>query len=460
MAFTKRGNLSARLERIALELDRASPKELTPLPYKFAFRDYQAQHESDIISKQVKRSIKLWPRRSGKDRTDWLQVVSDSCTNRGLYYYILPTYSQCKKIIWNSISKDGLKFLDHIPPDRIDNINSTELKITLFNGSIIQCVGSDRIDSLMGTSPRGIVFSEASLQAPQAWDYLRPILLENGGWARFNGTPRGKNWYYDLYQMAKENPEWHTSLLTVEDIGHISLEDIQAERDAGMSEDMIQQEFYCSFTRGQEGSFYGKALAELELDGRYTRVPHDPYARVDTFWDLGVGDSTAIIFAQYIDNEIHIIDHYESHGEGLDHYAKVLSEKKYRYSQHYAPHDIQVRELCSGARTRLEIARDLGINFDVVRNVSIYEGVELARSVIPKCWIDDQKCKYLLKCLLNYVKRFNEAYNVYSDAPLHNWASHSADAFRMLGLTYSQPQSDGTSLRQIEWEEKQYRKFT
>jgi hypothetical protein len=179
---------------------------------------------------------------------------------------------------------------------------------------------------------------------------------------------------------------------------------------------------------------------------------------VDTFWDLGVGDSTAIIFAQRVGQEIHIIDHYEMHGEGLDHYAKIISEKPYNYGTHYAPHDIRVRELAAGARTRLEIARDLGLNFDIVPDMSIYEGIELTRSLIHQMWFDEKKCKYLLKCLLNYVKRYNEQYNVYSDQPLHNWASHSADAFRMLGCIYSQRVGGITSIAQLEREEKEFRK--
>jgi hypothetical protein len=258
--------------------------------------------------------------------------------------------------------------------------------------------------------------------------------------------------------MAKDNPEWVVSVKSIEDTGFITTEDIEKERDSGMGEDLIQQEFYCSFTRGQEGSWYGKYLAIVDGDGRITNVPYDTYGRVDTFWDLGVGDSTAIIFAQRVGQEIHIIDHYEMHGEGLDHYAKIIAERNYNYGSHYAPHDIRVRELCAGARTRLEIARDLGLNFDIVPDMSIYEGIELARSLISKMWFDEKKCKYLVKCLLNYVKRYNEQYNVYSDQPLHNWASHSADAFRMLGVIYAQRVDGITSIAQLEREEKQYRR--
>ncbi|MES2409005.1 MAG: hypothetical protein V4509_01750 [Patescibacteria group bacterium] len=410
--------------------------------------------------KTHKRGIKIWHRRAGKDKDDWNAMIEAADIDVGQYYYIFPTYSQGKKAIWEGRDKEGIAFLDHLPNDRVLVKNNSELKIVMNNGSLIRIVGSDNIDALMGTSPRGVVFSEFSLQNPRAWDYIRPILIENGGWARFNFTPRGKNHAYDLYLQAKDNPEWVVSVQSILDTGFISEEDIDKERESGMSEDLIQQEFYCSFTRGQEGSWYGKYLASVDSDGRITNVPYDPYARVDTFWDLGVGDSTAIIFSQRIGNEIHIIDHYEMHGEGLDHYANIISKKPYNYGNHYAPHDIRVRELAAGARSRLEIARDLGINFDIVPDMSVYEGIELARSLISKCWFDEKKCKYLVKCLLNYVKKYNEQYNVYSDQPLHNWASHSADAFRMLGCIYSQRVGGVKSLAEIENEEKKYRRFS
>lgn len=448
-------SIHQRLKAIEKEL-HGLPADLTPMPHLFERRPYQVAFSDAMLTH--KRGIKVWHRRAGKDKDDWNHMLEQAASIVGQYYYIFPTYSQGKKAIWEGRDKAGVAFLDHVPHDRIAVKNNSELKIILTNGSLIRIVGSDNIDALMGTNPIGCVFSEYSLQHPQAWDFIRPILRENGGWARFNFTPRGKNHAYDLYLMAQNNPEWHVSLLTCDDTNVLTAEDIEQERLSGMSEDLIQQEFCCSFTRGQEGSFYGKYLAALELDGRITNVSYDPYALVDTFWDLGVGDSTAIIFAQRVGKEIHIIDHYEMHGEGLDHYAKIIAERKYNYGTHWAPHDIRVRELASGARTRLEIARDLGINFSIVPDYSIYEGIELTRSLFSRLWFDEVKCKHVLKCLLNYVKRYNETYAVYSDQPVHNWASHSADAFRMLGVIYSQNERQGTSLAQLEIEDAKWRR--
>ena len=417
-------------------------------------RPYQKEAWEALEKKR--RGLLLWHRRAGKDKFCWNYLIEKAWEKIGVYYYLFPTYRQGKMAIWEGRDKQGVSFLDHVPEEIIEVKNNSELKLVLKNGSLIRIVGTDNINSIMGTPPNGAIFSEFSLQNPLAWDYIRPIFVENKGWAIFNGTPRAKNHFYDLYINNKDSKDWYVSLLTVEDTNVISLEDIQKEREQGMSEELIQQEFYCSFTRGQEGTWYGKYLSDMDLDGRITHVPYDPYIPVDTFWDLGVGDSTAITFAQRTQNEIHIIDYYESNGMGLDHYAQIIDEKKYRYGTHWAPHDIKVRELGSGARTRLDIARDLGLNFSVVPSVNIYEGIELVRSIFKKFWFDKEKAKQLLKCLENYCKQYNEMYNVYSNTPVHNFASHGADSMRGLGIIYSRSSAGTKSEEELEWEDRKY----
>lgn len=424
------------------------------LPHLIELRPYQ-QRAWDALSK-VRRALLIWHRRAGKDKFCFNYMIKKAWEDLGIYYYIFPTYRQGKMALWEGRDKTGRAFLEHIPNSIITLKNNSELKIVLKNGSLIRVVGSDNIDSIMGTAPRGIVFSEYSLQRPVVWDYLRPILLENKGWAIFNGTPRGKNHFWDLLINNEKSPAWYVDTQTIETTGFITREEVDAEKEQGMSEEIAQQEFYCSFHRGQEGTWYGKYLSEVESDGRITSVPYDPYQRVDTFWDLGVGDSTVIIFAQRIQQEIHVIDIYESNGFGLDHYAQVLDKRDYRYGVHYAPHDIKVRELGSGARTRLDIARDLGIKFSIVPDLNVFEGIELTRSIFRKLWIDSTKCARLIKCLENYCKQYNEAYNVYSDMPVHNWASHAADAMRMLGITYARTIQSSKSLEEIEWEDSKY----
>jgi phage terminase large subunit len=315
------------------------------------------------------------------------------------------------------------------------NTNSSEMKIRLQNGSILQVIGTDNVDSIVGTNPIGCVFSEYSLQNPKAWQLLRPILAENGGWAIFNFTPRGANHAKELFDMASHNKDWFCQLLTVDDTGAVTKEAIEAERQAGMSEDMIQQEFYCSFTLGVEGSYYAKYMQEAKDEDRIGKVPHAKQSRVYTVWDIGIGDSCAIIFYQIVGNEIHIIDYYENNGEGLPHYAELLFSKPYRYADHFAPHDIENRSFSSGL-SAAEVARGLEIRFTVLPTLQlrIEDGIEALRGLFPRIFIDATACKQLIKCLENYRKEFDERHQVYKTRPVHDWASHGADAARYLAI--------------------------
>ncbi len=165
----------------------------------------------------------------------------------GTYYYFLPTYSQAKKVIWNGIDKQGMKFLDHFPAELVTKKNESEMKIEIRNGSVFQVVGADNIDSIVGTNPIGVVLSEYPLMKPQVWEYLRPILAENGGFAIFVYTPRGKNEGWKILQIAKENDkEWWHQVLTVDDTQAISKEALEQEK-AEMPSDLFEQEYYVKF---------------------------------------------------------------------------------------------------------------------------------------------------------------------------------------------------------------------
>jgi len=405
----------------------------------FEPRSYQV----DVIKaldNGARRLFLLNHRRSGKDVICWNIMVREAFKRVGTYLYIFPTASLGRRIIWQGAIKDGKRFMSFIPDELIKRKNEQNLTIELVNGSIIQIVGSDRFINV-GINPIMCIFSEFSLQNGLCWDYIRPILIENGGIALFNTTPRGVNFAKDLWDMACNNPEWYTQKLTIHDTGVMTDEDVAREINAGMSETLARQEFFCDFDVGQEGSYYAKLFATAEKENRICAVPVDPHARVDTFWDLGVSDSTSIIFAQKIGKEVHIVDYYEDQGEGLDYYAKVLRDKDYLYGEHYAPHDIMVRELGSGAKTRLEIARSLGISFKIVPNIGIYQGIELVRGIFPNIFFDKTKTSYLARCIVNYRKEYNQRLKTFSDRPLHDFSSHACDALRYMAVTYDRNSS-------------------
>lgn len=378
-------------------------------------------------------------------------------THPGVYYYIFPTYSQAKKVIWDSITNEGKRILDYFPEELVTQKNSQEMKIRMISQSgeesLFQLIGSDNYDTLMGTNPQGCVFSEYALQDPLAYQYIRPILTANGGWALFISTPRGKNHLWQLAQLAEHSPDWFYYKLTVEETQHIPIEEIEKERREGlMSEDMIQQEYYTSFEMGVEGSYYSKYIDAAKRENRVGIVPWENGFQVHTAWDIGVSDSTAIIFFQVIGQTIRVIDCYENSKEGLEHYAHILQNKPYTYGKHIAPHDIRVKEWGSGM-TRIEKARELGINFTVADQFEIPDGIEAARSLFGKVWIDQEKGQPLLKALENYRQEYDSKRKVYKAKPLHDWSSHFADAFRYLAVSIPKTR-DGLSAQELD---KRYR---
>jgi len=229
------------------------------IPHNYTPRSYQTGLYN-CISQGFRRAVAVWHRRSGKDKTLLNLLVKEAVKRVGVYYYFFPTYQQGRKVLWDGIDRAGFRYMDHIPQAIRESTNQAEMKVRLINGSIIQIVGTDNVDSVMGTNPIGCVFSEFSLQNPDAWDLIRPILAENGGWAVFNYTPRGRNHGFLLYEMAKNNKDWFCELLDVDDTQAVSHDIIQAEREAGMSEEMIQQEFYCSFEASLASCFFSGAL--------------------------------------------------------------------------------------------------------------------------------------------------------------------------------------------------------
>ena len=250
-----------------------------------------------------------------------------------------------------------------------------------------------------------------------------------------HNTPRGINHGKVLYDMAESNDDWFCQKLTAEDTHAISLEDIDKERQAGMSEDYIQQEFYCSFTLGIEGSYYGWYLQKARNEERIGKVNWSPSTCVNVAMDLGHGDATALVFYQQVGQEIHIIDYYENQGQNFAHYAKIIQDKPYVYGRYYAPSDASSKQLATGLSVQ-EVSASLGLTLTIIPTVTILidNGIEAVRSLFGDFWIDETKCSRLIKCLENYQKVRDEKNEVYKERPLHNWASHGSDAVRYLAI--------------------------
>lgn len=398
-----------------------------------------------------KRAACVWHRRSGKDSSSVNLTAVASHQRVGTYWHMLPTLNQGRKVIWDSIDRSGRRIIDQAFPEPLrDGINNTEMTIRFKNGSMWQVVGSDNYNSLVGANPVGVVFSEYSVADPAAWDYIRPILLENGGWAVFIYTARGRNHGYHLKNMAFKNPNWFGEILTVDETGVLTPEDIQEERNSGMAEEMIQQEYYCSFDAGLVGAYYSKQMEDAWKEKRITEVPYNPSFPVYTAWDLGVNDATAIWFLQKWGSKIMAIDYIEESDQSLKHFIKKIKEKPYVYGGHIGPHDLKVREFGSGAQ-RFERAQELGLDFDIAPNIPLLDGIDSVRAMLPRMYFDAEKCERGVSALENYQKRWDDKLKTYGRQPLHNWASNGADALRMYSVA-QEVISDGWTGEYADWD--------
>lgn len=406
------------------------------LPYKFQLRNYQIEPWEAVLSPKFKRGILVIPRRNGKDLLCWNLLIRKAMEKRALYYYMGPFYNQIRQIIWYGQDNDGRLFLDYIPRSIIKNQTKLDMRIELKNGSQIKLVGSDNIDTIVGTNPYGIVFTEFSLHRPEAWEYLRPILAANNGWALFNGTPRGRNHQYHLHMYAQKDPNWYVQFLTRDDTNIPSLKAIEDDRKSGMPEELIQQEYYCSYEAGLVGSYFGDQLQALQQDNpsRYTNVPWEAELPVITAWDLGIDDMTVIWFIQELNREIRFINCYANHSKGLEHYVNYIHSMPYSYSYHIFPHDVRVRELGSGV-ARFTTLTKLGLNNMVIApKLKVNEGINAIRNLLPRSWFDKTKCFEGFEALKAYRREYDRKLGVFRKMPVHDGNSHFADAIRMFAI--------------------------
>lgn len=409
----------------------------------------------EAFDRGARRLVLVRHRRSGKTTDLVVLAVREAAERVGTYFIITPTYAQGRRVYWDGLTHDGKRMLlGRIPPALIASVSENEMQVVLRNGSVIQIVGADQPDRLRGTNPRGVTFDEyASFDSADCWDILRPVLAENRGWALFAFTPRGRNHAWQLYEMAKANPEWWTQRLTVSDTRRdapgedgspvIVPEVIDQDRLEGMPEPLVQQEYFVSFAAAISGAVYGPEMAAIEAEGRIRVVPHTPGTRCVTAWDIGRG-TTAIIIAQQIYEQVKLIDYLELLNDDLQAAVKALQQKPYVYAEHIGPHDLKNEEW-GGGRSRLASARKLGISFRVLPRVSVDEGIHAARLLLPRCVFDEQHTQGLVAALSHYERAFDEDKRIFAVKPRADWASHGADAFRYLawGLRELRDADDG-----------------
>lgn len=379
-------------------------------------------------------------RRWGKDDVALHWAAACAMETPGTYWHLLPEASQGRKAIWDAVNPhSGKRRIDEAFPKAVrERTRDAEMMIHLKKGSTWQVVGSDNFNSLMGSPPIGVVFSEWSLAKPEAWSFIRPILAENGGWALFLWTPRGRGHATRAFESRMRDPEWFTCKSPATETDVFTPDQLKRERaemiaELGSEEEgeaRYASEYLVDFDAAAPGAYYARLLGDAERDGRIGRVPFDPALKVDTAWDLGIDDYTAIWFFQQAGREVRAIDYFEASGEGLAAIVRAgLAGKPYVYGTHHLPHDVMVRELGAAGRSRLETLGGLGLSpISVGAAMDPEERINAGRLMIPMTWFDAEKCAGGLERLRGYRKRWNRATRSYG-GPLHDEASHGADAF-------------------------------
>ena len=390
---------------------------------------YKPRALQKILHGQIDKhrfSVIVLHRRAGKTVMAINHMLRAALTNKYLnprYAFISPYRLQGKATAWDYIKQ----FAGKIPGTKF---NESELRCDLANGARITILGAENDQAIRGISLDGCVFDETQSIKPTIFpEVIRPALADRKGWCIFIGTPKGRNNFYQLYQSAIKNPKWYACTYKASETDILDDEELQAAKDV-MSKDLYEQEFECSFQAAITGSYYGTIIEDLVREKRMVSNLFDEDIDVETWWDLGMNDQTAIWFVQRYKKEIRLIDYYENTGHGLDHYADVLKKKGFEYSTHIFPHDVKVRELGNYAKTRLEALLDLGIVGEVAPKLSIEDGIEAVRKNLVNCWFDKDKCGTGIEYLKAYQKKWDDKAQVFKSKPQHSYASHCADAFR------------------------------
>lgn len=404
-------------------------KELT-IPYKprDAFKPFHAR--------KTRWACLVAHRRAGKTVSCINDLIRRAFTDGkidGRYAYIAPYYSQAKSIAWDYL----LRYTENV---RV-NANASELWVELINGSRIRLFGADNPDALRGLYLDGVILDEYADMRPRVWgEIIRPLLADREGWAVFIGTPKGHNGFYEIYKTANASESWFCASIRTSTSGLLPESEL-ADAQKGMTQDQYEQEFECSFEAAILGAYFGKELRIAEESGRVCAVDYDPHLPVYTAWDLGYHDDTAIWFYQVTHSEIHCIDYYSASGLCVDDYAKAVTERGYRYEKHWLPHDARAKTLASGGRSIIEQLIPLlggAGKLAIVPSLSIQDGIQAARLMMPRVWFDKENCYEAVELLKQYQREYDEDKKTFREKPRHDFTSHCADAFRMMALSWKE----------------------
>lgn len=440
------------------------------IPHNWRPREYQLPLWR-YMQNGGKRAFAVWHRRSGKDELGLHRTAVAALSRPATYWYMLPEAAQARKAIWNAINPHtGKRRIDEaFPPEIRAGINEQEMFLKIVGGSTLQIVGSDNFNSLVGSPPAGVTFSEYALSNPLAWGYLRPILLENDGWAMFNTTPRGRNHAATLFDSIKDDNNWFAEKLTVDDTGIFTPEQLErelkeliAEHGDSVGKALFKQEYYCSFDAAIMGAIYGEWIENAESEGRVINGLYDADLPVYTSWDLGYGDATAVWFYQLVNGEVHFIDYWEDTGKDAQQCCEVLygrkinvtalnpetsavtkwefgepnehrHRSKYRYHIHHQPHDAAYKLQQARGRSFAQQCYEFGVKTVIIQATNQETAIQATRKLFPQYYFDGERCKEGINVLRNYQFEYDSNNQVFRKLPKHDWASHGSKALEIVG---------------------------
>jgi len=412
------------------------PNNWRPRPYQQKLWTY--------LERGGKRAYEIAHRRWGKDDVCLHWAAVSALQRVGNYWHMLPEAAQARKAIWDAINPHtGKRRIDEaFPPSIRKRTVDNEMKIEFVNGSIWQVLGSDNYNSYVGSPPVGVVLSEWALADPAAWAYLMPILEENGGWALFITTPRGRNHAEAFYKMARQTPDWfcekqpasNTGVFSSEQLDRIRSE-LTAQYGVDEGESKYEQEYECSFDAALVGAYYGREMNDAETQGRICPVPRETASETFVIFDLGWGDSSALIFAQVVGREPRIIDYHESSNQSVPFYATLIRDKNYGIRRIILPHDGGNGQLATGVSYSRQFS-ELGFDVTLLPKSSVDAGIKTARTLLDQVWFDKAKTERLVDCLRSYHRAWDDKNKTFHLSPKHDWASHGADAFRYFAQAF------------------------
>lgn len=398
------------------------------LPYapRKQFRDFHARTE--------RWACIVAHRRAGKTVAAINDIIRAAITCKSpmpLFGYVAPYRSQAKSVAWD--------YLKHFAEPITKTSNESDLIVELINGAKIRLFGADNADAMRGLGFDGMYLDEYGDFKPSVWgNVIRPALSDKQGWCVFGGTPKGKNQFWSIFETSKRLPdEWFSFSLPASQSKLLPDSELQAAK-AQLAEDQYLQEYECSFEAAILGAYYGTEMRELTEQGRFTKVANQKEVLTHTAWDLGFRDDTAIWWYQVIAGEIHVVDYFAVSGATIEEISAKIKEKPYNYGKHYLPHDARAKTLASGGKSVIEqLAEHLGINnLAIVPNLSIQDGIQAVRQMLPRTWFDAEKCSEGVEALRQYQREYDEDKKSFRQSPRHDWTSHPADAMRMLAISW------------------------